>query len=90
MINIIWDQGFKQAYKKKTKNSEKLKNKFWESIELFSVDPFNPKLRTHKLTGKLDKLWAFSVSYDCRVIFMFTDNKNEVVLIDIGSHDEVY
>jgi len=44
---------------------------------------------THKLSGKLRGLWAFSCDYDCRVIFKFI-NKENVLLIDIGSHDEVY
>lgn len=58
-------------------------------MELFSKNPFNPKLRTHKLTGRLDGLWAFSVAYDCRVILRFL-TKDEALLIDIGGHDEVY
>jgi len=52
MINIIWDQGFKKAYEKKVRNDEDLKKKFWKSMKLFSADPFNKQLRTHKLTGK--------------------------------------
>lgn len=89
MIKITWDQGFKRVYKKKIKNNEKLKKKFWDTIELFSKDSFDHRLRTHKLTGKLEGLWAYSCSSDCRVIFKFI-RKSEVLLVDIGSHDEVY
>ncbi len=89
MIKIIWDQGFKRIYKKKIKNNEELKKKFWDTMELFSKEPFNHRLRTHKLTGRLEGLWAFSVTFDYRVIFKFLD-KNEVLLVDIGEHDEVY
>jgi len=89
VIKITWDHGFKRIYKKKIKNNEELKKRFWDAIELFSKEPFNFRLRTHKLTGKLEGLWAFSVSYDCRIIFKFLD-KNEFLLIDIGGHDEVY
>lgn len=89
MIKATWDQRFKKIYKKKVKNNDELKERFWKAMELFSKNPFNPRLRTHKLTGKLDGLWALSVEYDCRVIFKFL-NKDEILLIDIGSHDEVY
>ena len=89
MIKLIWDFGFKRAYKKKIKNNVDLKEKFWCIIKIFSEDPFHPKLKTHKLTGKLKGLYAIRVSYDCRVIFKFM-NKDEVLLIDIGNHDEVY
>ena len=89
MIRLTWDQGFKRIYKKKVKNDQELKKRFWDAVELFSKEPFDHRLRTHKLTGKLEGLWAFSVTFDCRVIFEFLD-KNEVLLIDIGGHDEVY
>jgi len=89
VTKITWDQGFKRSYKKKVKNNDKLRKKFWNSIELFSESPFNPRLRTHKLTGKLEGLWAFSVDYDCRIIFKFL-NQDEILLVDIGGHDEVY
>ena len=89
MIKITWDRGFKRIYKKKIKNNSELKRKFWKAISLFSGNPFNSTLRTHKLTGRLEGLWAFSISYDYRAVFKFLDDK-EVLLIDIGTHDEVY
>jgi mRNA interferase YafQ len=46
------------------------------------------------LAGKLDGLWSSSVAYDCRIIFAFrkdtTTEEDLIVLVDIGSHDEVY
>jgi len=50
---------------------------------------FEPQLKTHKLTGKLQDLWSFSIDYDLRVIFYFV-NETNAVFVDIGSHDEVY
>ena len=90
MINqLIWDAGFKKAYKKKSKNNKEWKNNFWESVELFKNNSFHPSLQTHKLSGKLKGLWAFSCDYDCRVVLKFIDS-DSVLLIDIGKHDEVY
>jgi len=89
MISIVWDPGFKKAYQKKIKTDDNLKRKFWKTMKLFSSNPFSKQLRTHKLTGTLKGLWAFSVDYDTRVIFSFLKD-DEVLLIDIGSHDEVY
>lgn len=89
MIKISWDQGFKKIYQKKVKNNPELKKRFWREMGFFSKNTFDSRLRTHKLTGKLEGLWAFSVAYDCRVIFKFLSD-DEVLLIDIGGHDEVY
>ena len=89
MIRVTWDQGFKRIYKKKVKNNQELKKRFWDAMEIFLKEPLNPRLRTHKLSGKLEGFWAFSVTYDHRVIFKFLD-KDKILLVDIGGHDEVY
>ena len=60
-------------------------------MELFVVDPFDAKLKTHKLSGKLKDLWGFSVGFNLRVVFYFTNNKpKKAIFIDIGTHAEVY
>lgn len=89
MINLIWDDTFKRKYKKLIKNNEFLKNIFWKKIELFIENPYNPQLKTHKLSGKLKNCYSFALGFDFRVVFQFVDNES-VLLIDIGSHDEVY
>lgn len=60
-----------------------------EKLLLFHADPFNPILETHQLTGKLAGLHAFSVAYDARIIIRIVDDKN-IILEDMGTHDEVY
>ena len=89
MISLVWDSNFKRSYKKRIGGNALLKNKFWEAIEVFCRNPYDAKLKTHKLTGKLKDLWAFSVSHDCRVIFKMIDSST-ALLVDIGSHEEVY
>ena len=85
---------FKRSFKRLTRNNPQLQDKILEVLELLSYDPFTPSLKSHKLGGKLDGLWSCSVAYDCRIIFAFrTDIKTGeelIVLVDIGSHDEVY
>ncbi|HOF57196.1 MAG TPA: hypothetical protein PLA81_02760 [Syntrophorhabdaceae bacterium] len=41
MIEISWDQGFKRIYRKKVKNDDELKNRFWSAVEIFVKDPFS-------------------------------------------------
>lgn len=90
MIELVWDAGFKRSYKKRIAHDARLKKKFWDAMERFTTDPFEGPLKTHKLTGKLNDCWAFSVDQDCRVVFMFIKGEKQVLLLDIGSHDEVY
>jgi len=71
MIELVWDTDFKRSYKKRISPDALLKQRFWDALQLFASDPFATGLMTHKLTGKLSHCWAFSVDYDCRVVFMF-------------------
>ena len=89
MIKATWDQGFKRSYKKRVRNNSRLKKKFREKMKIFLENPFFSQLRTHKLSGKLAGQWAFSIDDDCRIVFEFV-GKDQVLLIDVGSHDEVY
>lgn len=53
---------------------------------IFRLNPFDARLKTHKLHGKEKETWAFSVSYSCRIKFIFLD-EDSVLLLDIGTHD---
>lgn len=89
MTNLIWGSSFKRACKRVSTASPDLKHKIARALETFVDNPYHPSLRTHKLSGNLKGLWAFVVAYDCRIVFQFLDDQN-VLLIDIGKHDEVY
>ncbi|MGI8884837.1 MAG: type II toxin-antitoxin system RelE/ParE family toxin [Pyrinomonadaceae bacterium] len=88
-MEIAFSSSFKRAFKKKIAGKKERENNFWRKIELFKDDPFDPQLKTHKLSGKLKDLWSFTLEYDLRVIFAFADGK-KVALVDIGNHKEVY
>jgi addiction module RelE/StbE family toxin len=89
VIDAVWDAGFKRSYRKRIVKQPHLKRLFWKKMEDFMSDPFSPQLRTHKLSGKLKGSWAFSIDDNLRVVFEFID-RDKVLLIDFGSHDEVY
>jgi mRNA interferase YafQ len=91
---LVPDPSFKRSLKRLTRKNPQLKEKVSEILDLLSEDPFAPSLKSHKLTGQLDGWWSCTVSYDCRIIFGFENNlkagEERILLIDIGSHDEVY
>jgi mRNA-degrading endonuclease YafQ of YafQ-DinJ toxin-antitoxin module len=88
-VEVSFSSSFRRAFKKRIKGNVDLEARFWQKLELFTTDPFDQSLKTHKLSGKLNELWSFSVGYDERVLFYFTEDGN-AVFVDIGSHDEVY
>jgi mRNA interferase YafQ len=94
MMEVVWSSGFKRSFKKITKKNPQLKDRIVEVLILLAADPFTPSLKSHKLCGNLAGLWSCSVAYDCRIVFNFSEDEQLpeifILLIDIGSHDEVY
>ena len=89
MTEIVFSSAFKRALKKRVEGRKELEEKFWRRVEIFTGNPYDPRLRTHKLSGELKEYWSFTIEYDVRVIFQFVP-KNRVIFEDIGTHDEVY
>ncbi len=91
MVELIWEERFKKIYKKWSNLHPELKVQFAKKIVQFEKDPFHPSLKTHTLSGVLKGLWSFRITYEHRLVFDFIDeSRTQVVLIDIGSHEEVY
>jgi mRNA-degrading endonuclease YafQ of YafQ-DinJ toxin-antitoxin module len=57
------------------------------ALRLFEKNPHDPRLDTHKLRGEPADTWAFAFGFDARVVFQW--DGHQVVLLDVGSHDEV-
>jgi mRNA-degrading endonuclease YafQ of YafQ-DinJ toxin-antitoxin module len=51
-------------------------------------------LHSHKLKGELAGAWACTVDYDKRILFEFSQKpesgEEEILLLTMGTHDEVY
>jgi mRNA-degrading endonuclease YafQ of YafQ-DinJ toxin-antitoxin module len=88
-VEVSFSSSFKRVFKKRIKGNVDLESRFYQKLEQFTIDPFDPSLKTHKLSGKLKDFWSFSIDYDARVLFYFTGDE-KAVFVDIGSHDEVY
>lgn len=58
------------------------------------ADPRDASLETHPLRGAKQGLLSCSCGYDCRIIFRIESgarpHTEDIILIDVGTHDEVY
>ena len=73
---------FERAF---AKLPSRIQKKVVARIALFEMDPQHPGLRIHKLKGKLEDRWSFSVDWRYRVAFKFVDG-DRVVFLDVGTH----
>jgi len=81
-MEIFYSPQFAREYRKlPIEVKEKAKNK----EKIFRKDAFDPRLKTHKLKGRLSEFWSFSVDFRYRIIFKFQNN-NKVRFYLIGDH----
>ncbi len=90
MYQIKQTDTFEKKSIKCFKKHRDLVPKFKKVINKLSNDPFENSLKTHKLKGNLSDFYACSLTYQYRIILTIEIRDEEVILVNIGTHDEVY
>ena len=87
-MNIYLSSQYLKAYKKLVKNQPYIHKKVKNKLKLFQENPNHSSLRLHKLHGGSYKNWSISIEKDIRLLFSYV--KGGVLLVNIGTHDQVY
>jgi mRNA-degrading endonuclease YafQ of YafQ-DinJ toxin-antitoxin module len=67
-----------------------LVERYKKVLRLLEVNPSHPSLRIHKLKGKFRDKYSVSITMAFRLVIAFVITETEIILIDVGHHDEVY
>ncbi|PJC37479.1 hypothetical protein CO046_00175 [Candidatus Peregrinibacteria bacterium CG_4_9_14_0_2_um_filter_53_11] len=86
-MRLVLHKNFKKSYKKL---SAKLRAKVDDALCAFYCDPFDPLLKNHALGGSMVGKRAVSVTGDVRIIFEEYDGYILVIVLDVGTHNQVY
>lgn len=91
---LVLTPKFKRAFRKFVRRSAKLQKRVEDTLVQMQEDVFAASLGTHKLSGTLEGLRACGCGYDCRIVFSIEQHPGGsgevIVLLDIGTHNEVY
>jgi len=90
VYTIATPEQFLRQARKFFKKHPDLKPGFAKTLKALQVDPFQPQLGLHQLSGRLDGLYAVKLTYGYRITLTLMVSAEEITLLDIGSHDEVY
>ena len=69
-MKIFYSSKFEREYRKLTFAIKIIAEK---KEKIFRENPFDARLKTHKLKGSLDGFWSFSLTQKYRIIFEFID-----------------
>lgn len=70
------------------KKNNSLSSKIDDTIRMLASNPNHPSLRLHKIHNKPRDSWSISVDMKTRIIFIYEEYG--ILLVNIGSHDQVY
>ena len=85
-MKVILYHKFKKAYKKLRKNEQK---RFKERRNIFLINPLDPILENHALSGKYEGYRSINVGGDLRVIFKLLTP--EIALFaTVDTHSNLY
>lgn len=89
-MKLIKDESYLRKERKFFKKHTDLIDQYKNVLEKLKANPFDPSLKTHKLKGELDEFYACRLTYEYRLVCSFIIQNEIIVLVDIGSHDDVY
>ncbi len=90
MFTIVATQHFLRRARKFLQKHPELRERFAQIIDDVKQDPFAPHLAYHHLCGKLKGVQAISITDSYRITLTVVISDQEIILLDVGSHDEVY
>ena len=89
MYAIVTPLQFLRQARKFFRKHPDLRPRFAEVLGDLQKDPFQQHLELHALSGKLAGCYAVSLTYSYRITLTLMVSAKEIILLDIGSQDEV-
>jgi mRNA-degrading endonuclease YafQ of YafQ-DinJ toxin-antitoxin module len=90
MFTIVATRHFLRRACKFLKKHPEPQEHFAQIVEDLAQDPFALHLAYHRLGGKFKGIQAISITDSYRITLIIAISEPEIILLDIGSYDEVY
>jgi mRNA-degrading endonuclease YafQ of YafQ-DinJ toxin-antitoxin module len=90
IFTLVWTDTFSRTTRKYLRRHPELCDLFKDTLQLLETNPHASQLRLHPLKGRHQGKHSVRINYEYRIILILKIIDKEVILLDIGSHDEVY
>jgi mRNA-degrading endonuclease YafQ of YafQ-DinJ toxin-antitoxin module len=90
VYELVWTNTFVRTARKFIQRHPDLAAILEDILRQLAEDPTHPRLRLHRLKGTHRDKYAVRLTYSDRIVLILRVESREIVLLDIGTHDEVY
>lgn len=87
---LIFTESYERIERRFLKRHPDLLDRYYKTLALLEQDPSHPSLRLHSLEGRLTGLHAIAITLQYRIILELELREREIILVNVGSHGEVY
>ena len=89
-FRVIYTKSYLRRATKFAKRHPDLLAQYEKALQLLELNPFHPSLRLHRLSGSLSDLHSISINISYRITLEFLIEDGKIILVNVGSYDEVY
>lgn len=89
-FRLIYTEGYLRRATKFIKRHPDLISQYEKTLKLLELNLAHPSLRLHRLSGPLRDLHSVSINLSYRITLEFLIEDGRIILVNVGSHDEVY
>jgi mRNA-degrading endonuclease YafQ of YafQ-DinJ toxin-antitoxin module len=88
--SLIFTESYEKIEERFLRRHPDRLERYHRTLALLELDPFHPSLRLHELHGRLTGLHTVSINVQYRITLELELREQEVILVSVGSHGEVY
>ena len=89
-FKLIYTNSYIKRASKFAKRHPELLSQYEKTLKILEYNPNHPSLRLHPLKGKLKDLYSISINISYRISLDFFVTEKEIILVNVGHHDEGY
>ena len=87
---LVYPESYLRRAAKFLKKHPEIHSQYRKTLQLLELNPNHPSLRLLSLQGRFRGLSSVSVNISYRIVVRFLVQGDEILLVDVGKHDDVY
>ncbi len=90
IYKLLYPQNYIKRARAFLKKHPDIFGQYEKPLKLLELNPKHPSLRLHRLKGKLKRMHSVSINISYRITIELIITEHEIILINIGDHEDVY
>jgi len=90
MYKLVFPYSYEEKVKKFLRKHPELLNQYTKTLQLLEINPYHPSLRLHQFKTSSFEGYSVSINLSYRISMEFFVTENEIVLVNIGDHQDIY